>query len=118
MENRFIDIAAEIGADYKLFGTLLLQDVSGSIIKTIEIAEDGNPVRITVEIMRQWLQAKGRLPVNWPTLVRYLRDVKLFIVAENIERTLSTMIPLPTPCKSPFYNQVFLQEGYIFVVFF
>ena len=117
VKDGIIDIVAMIGTDYKLFGTLLLEDSIGSIIRAIERAHDDS-VSITVEIMRQWLQGKGIKPVTWETLVRCLRDVKLSVMADNIERTLSTMIPLPTPGKSPFYNQVFLQEGYILVVFF
>ena len=70
VKNRFIDIAAKIGTDYELFGTFLLQDKDRNKVKTIERSERGDPLRITVEILRQWLQGNGKLPVNWQTLIQ------------------------------------------------
>ena len=85
MNNGFKDIVVEIQNDYKHFGTLLLEDESGNVVKGIEKAsKDGLPVDITVEILRQWLQGRGRLPVTWQTLVKCLRDAKLNVAADYI----------------------------------
>jgi len=70
--NGHIDIAAEIGTDYEKFVTLLLQDKNGNIIDSIAKSKHYITVDITVEILRQWLQEKGRKPVTWQTLVKCL----------------------------------------------
>ena len=84
-----MDLAEEIGADYKKFGTLLLEDKKGKKVKNIEVTEHGDPVDITVEILTQWLQGKGRKPVAWQTLVKCLRDTDLNALADNMESLLS-----------------------------
>ena len=49
----------------------------------------GDPVDITVEILKQWLKGKGRMPNTWQTLVKCLRDTDLYVLADNIENSLS-----------------------------
>ena len=88
VKNGFIDIAAKIGTDYELFGTFLLQDNDGNKVKTIERSERGDPLRITVEILRQWLQGNGKLPVSWQTLVQCLRNSNLNVISDSIETSL------------------------------
>ena len=89
MNSGFKDIAAEIQNDYKHFGTLLLKDDSGNIVKSIENdSKNRHPVDFTVEILQQWLQGKGKLPVTWQTLIECLRDAKLNVAADYIEGTL------------------------------
>ena len=89
MNSGFKDIAAEIQNNHELFGTLLLEDTNGNIVKGIVKASNENPVDITVEILRQWLEGKGKLPVTWQTLIKCLRDAKLIVAAHSIEGTLS-----------------------------
>ena len=67
-----MDLAIEIGTDYEKFGTLLLEDEKGNKVKNIKVSEHGDPVDITVEILKQWLQGKGKEPVTWQTLVKCL----------------------------------------------
>ena len=88
VRNGFIDIAAKIGTDYELFGTFLLQDNDGNKVKTIERSEHDDPLRITVEILRQWLQGNGKLPVSWETLVQCLRNSNLNVISDSIETSL------------------------------
>ena len=88
MKHGFIDIAAKIGTDYELFGTFLLQDNDGNKVKTIERSERGDSLRITVEILRQWLQGNGKLPVSWQTLVQCLRNSNLNVISDSIETSL------------------------------
>ena len=87
--NGHIDLAEEIGADYEKFGTLLLEDNNGNKVKNIEVSECGDPVKITVEILRQWLQGKGIKPVTWQTLVKCLRDTDLTTLVDNMKNSLS-----------------------------
>ena len=88
VRNGFIDIAAKIGTDYELFGTFLLQDNDGNKVKSIERSERGDPLRITVEILRQWLQGNGKMPVSWQTLVQCLRNSNLNVISDSIETSL------------------------------
>ena len=109
MKGEFKDILTEIQNEHKRFGTLLLKDDSGNIIKGIEKAStNGNPVDITVEILRQWLQGTGRLPVTWQTLVECLRDAKLNVAADYIEGAMSQEgnVPVSTgTCTGPGQQQ-------------
>lgn len=88
-----IDIAAEVGTDYELFGTLLLEDKSGSKVKTIDKGKRGDAVDITAEILRLWLQGKGKQPVTWQTLIECLQDMKLNVLASKIKSGLSEQPP-------------------------
>lgn len=98
----FKDITVEIGSEYESFGTLLLKDEGGSKVKNIEKEKRGHPVDITVEILRQWLQGKGREPVTWQTLVECLQDAQLNVLANIIESTLSQeKQPAGQPSQQP-----------------
>lgn len=85
-----IDIAEKIGTNYEHFGTLLLNDNDGTKVKNIEMSKRGDPVHITVEILKQWRQGKGRRPVTWQTLVDCLRGTGLNVLADKIEHSLSS----------------------------
>ena len=85
----FIDIAMEIGPDYEKFGTLLLEDMNGNKVKIIRMSKRDDPVDITDEILQQWLQGKGRMPVTWRTLMKCLRDIDLNVLADKIDHSLS-----------------------------
>ena len=91
---------AEIQNAYEHFGTLLLEDENGSKIKGVTMAAHGTPVDITVEILHQWLQGRGRLPVTWRTLVECLEDAKLNVAAGHIENALSQEVNSDVPDSS------------------
>ena len=84
-----MDIAIQIGTDYEKFGTLLLEDEKGNRIKNIKVSERGDPVDITVEILKQWLQGKGKEPVTWQTLVTCLRATSLNALVDNMKSSIS-----------------------------
>ena len=58
-------------------------------VKNIKVLERDDLLLITVEILRQWLQGKGKKPVTWQTLVICLQDTGLYVLAENIDDSLS-----------------------------
>ena len=93
VKDGFKDIVADIQNDYKQLGMRLLEDSSGLRIKGIEKDKRGNPVDITDEILQQWLQGSGRLPVTWETLITCLQDAKLNVAAGYIEDALSQEDP-------------------------
>ena len=57
-------------------------------MKSIERSERGDPLRITVEILRQWLQGNGKLPVSWQTLVQCLQNSNLNVISDSIKTSL------------------------------
>ena len=89
MKDGHIDIAAEIPPDYGKFGTLLLEDKTGNEVESIRISKHNDPLLIKVEILRQWLQGKGKNPVKWQTLVTCLRATGLTVLADRIDDSLS-----------------------------
>ena len=91
VKDSFIDIVEEIATNYRHFGTRLLNDDGGSKVRIIEMKHE-DPVDITVEILEQWLQGKGRLPDTWQTLVKCLRELKLHVLANSIQSSLSQHI--------------------------
>ena len=80
----------EIQNDYERLGSLLLNDGNGVEVKGITMAEDNDPVKITTEILRRWLQGKGILPVTWQTLIKCLREAELNTAADYIEAGFSS----------------------------
>jgi len=45
----------------------------------------GNAERINDEILQEWISGKGKMLVNWKTLIEVLQDVELSILASEIE---------------------------------
>ena len=88
VKDQFENIVAAIQNDYEHFGIQLLEDSNGVRIKGIEKSNRGDSVAITVEILRQWLQGKGRTPVTWQTFVECLRESGLNVPADYIEAAL------------------------------
>ena len=89
MKDGHIDIAQEIGTDYEKFGTLLLEDKTGNKVNSIKESEQGDPLPVTVKILRQWLKGKGKEPVTWRTLVTCLRATGLNVLADSVDHSLS-----------------------------
>ena len=89
VKNGHIDIAEEIGSDYEKFGTLLLEDKTGNKVKNIRVSEREDLLLIKVEILKQWLQGKGKEPVTWQTLMTCLRATGLTVLADRIDDSLS-----------------------------
>ena len=80
-----IDIIEKIGANYKKFGVLLLEDETGSKISSILSRWREDPEQITNEIVRRWLSGEGKRPVTWKTLTEVLHDSRLSYIAKEIE---------------------------------
>ena len=73
----------EIGARYSLFGKLLLEDDTGTLIGSIA-GKHSDEKKINVEIFEQWIAGRGKHPVNWKTLAKVLYDIELSTLAEEI----------------------------------
>ncbi|CAI8035671.1 hypothetical protein GBAR_LOCUS19984 [Geodia barretti] len=79
-----LEIPEGIATSYTTFGIFLLNDETGDKVNIIEDEHRGNPKRISRSILGEWLRGKG-LPVTWETLVKALRDTKLFALADKVQ---------------------------------
>ena len=85
MADGKVNLAKKIGADYTMFGVLLLDDDTGEQITAIENEYKCNADRINFRVLQLWVQGKGKQPVTWATLVTVLQDIGLVKLANDIE---------------------------------
>ena len=83
-----IKIIKCIGTHYDVLGTLLLQDNDGTVTQAIRDQYHHDAAKINYDIMRQWIQGKGRQPVQWSTLIDVLKKIELSVLAKKIEDVL------------------------------
>ena len=84
-----LNVPEQVGTHFQKFGTLLLEDKTGTKVDNIEDELHGKPERINRKILQYWLQGKG-LPVTWETLMHTLRDCGLNGLADHIQTSLYT----------------------------
>ena len=80
-----LKIPQHVGANYKMFGTFLLNDVIGSRVNSIERQCLGKPENINITILEEWLTGKGK-SCTWQILIETLRDCGLTVLADQVER--------------------------------
>ena len=83
-----INILEQIGTDYWKLGVLLLEDATGKVTKAIIEQYHYDATNINLEILQRWIQGKGKLPVEWSTLVEVLKNIELVQLANEIEQNL------------------------------
>ena len=66
---------------------LLLNDETGAKNKATESECHQDSKRITLEIIKQWMEGKGR-PIIWDVLIHVLNDIGLTTLARDIEEEL------------------------------
>ena len=88
-----INLVKEIGGEYSTFGILLLEDVDGSKVSSIEKELLKNAVDINRRIFTLWLSGKGKQPVTWSTLAGVLCDADLNRLAAIIEAAKLDILP-------------------------
>ena len=104
--ERRINIAQEIGTKYYYFGILLLEDTTGGRLHNMERQYREDAEKINLEILCEWINGKGKLPVSWKTLIEVLRDIGLHVLASEIDvklvsvETLEEEIQLPLQTHS------------------
>ena len=82
-DKKNISIPVEIGNKYIQFGTLILEDESGTSIYSME-HKHRDAERINMEILCEWLKGKGKQPVTWATLIEVLHDIELTTLADTV----------------------------------
>ena len=80
-----VNIVQEIGTNYFALGPLLLKDDTGAVTEAIISKHQRDADAINQEILKKWLQGKGKRPVNWSTLIDVLKDMELSELAEMIQ---------------------------------
>ena len=79
-----LKIPEEVGEHYRNFGTLLLDDKTGSLVDIAEKSCHYQPDDIVTMILRKWLQ-EGPTPVTWDNLIQVLRDCGLQTLADYVQ---------------------------------
>ena len=83
-----INVLEQIGTHYWELGVLLLDDTTGEVTQTIIEHHHLDATKINLQIFQKWIQGKGKLPVEWSTLVEVLKDIGLVQLANEIEQNL------------------------------
>jgi hypothetical protein len=78
------NIPRKVGIKHFDFGTHLLQDTTGTFIRSLEVELSLNSERINQRILQLWLDGEGR-PVSWATLVEVLNIIQKGELAKQIE---------------------------------
>ena len=82
-----INVLKQIGTHYRELGILLLNDTTGEVTQAF-VKHHHHAIDINHAIFQRWIQGKGKLPVEWSTLVEVLKDIGLSELASEIEQTL------------------------------
>ena len=81
---RKLNIIESIALQHSMLSTLLLND---DITKAVG-QSSRDSFRITFEVLKQWIQGKGRTPITWETLVKVLESIDLRVLAREINDSL------------------------------
>ena len=69
-------------------GVLLLDDATAEVTQAIIEQYSHDTTKIICKIVQKWIQGKGKLPVEWSTLVGVLKDIGLHMLANEMEQNL------------------------------
>ena len=76
-----LKVPQEVGAHYKTFGILLLNDDTGCRVDGIKGA---SPSDIVISILQEWIAGRGR-PRTWQALIETLKDCELTALSDKIQ---------------------------------
>lgn len=83
-----INIAEEIGVDWRMVGSSLLDDKYGKIMPAIAEKYRNNASDINMDVLSQWIQGKGIADCTWHALLRVLKR-HCRALAERVEEALT-----------------------------
>ena len=83
-----INVLEHIGVHYRQLGVLLLDDATAEVTQAIIEQCSHDTTKIICKIVQKWIQGKGKLPIEWSTLVRVLKDIGLHMLADEMEQHL------------------------------
>ena len=79
-----LKVPQQVGANYSMFGIILLNDKTGSRVRSFKKECQGDAEDVMLRILQEWIEGKG-LPVTWESLIQTLRDVELTVLADHIQ---------------------------------
>ena len=85
-----IDIADRIGTSYPKFGSILLNDVHGTVVQNIFQDKLKEIIPTNMEILRKWLTGSGIRPVTWQTLIKVMEASENTELARQIIEALTS----------------------------
>ena len=80
-----LKVPQQIGAHYKVFGTFLLNDETGSRVDAIKRAPLSEPEDIVINILQEWIAGRGK-PRTWQALIETLKECELTVLTDKIQR--------------------------------
>ena len=83
-----VNVLERVGTHYWKLGILLLEDATGEVTQAIIEHHHEDATKINLQIFQKWIQGKGKLPVEWSTLIEVLKDIGLSEIAIEMEQTL------------------------------
>ena len=83
--ERRINIPQEIGIQSYDFSKFLLEDDTGARTRSIAYKHRDDAEQINMEVLRQWINGRGKQPITWKTLTEVLHDIELNTLAGDIE---------------------------------
>ena len=84
-----INVAQEIGIQWWIVGTTLLDDTKGTIMPAIAHQFGNNALLINMEVLSRWIQGKGIPDCTWRALLKALRE-PCRALAESMREVLTT----------------------------
>ena len=67
-----------------MFGIILLNDQTGSRIRSFKKECQGDAEDVMLRILQEWIEGKG-LPVTWESVIQTLKDIELTSLADHIQ---------------------------------
>lgn len=84
----YINLVKRIQGEYKIFGTLILNDHSKAVMNGLERTHNGRAVDITEAVLAMWINGENT-PVTWDQFLSTLRDSDLSGLATLVESGLT-----------------------------
>ena len=82
-------IIETIATNWKDLEYLLDFDRTGRTVHRIAREHQLRPIDCCTEMLREWLQGRGRQPATWATLIDLLKDADINDLAESLEGMMS-----------------------------
>ena len=80
-----VEVISTIAAKWERFGNLLGFDEMGHTLERIAKDHPQDAEGCCTQMMREWLEGKGRQPATWAILIDLLKDAKINYLAQELE---------------------------------
>ena len=90
-DGQKVEIVAAVAKKWKEIGVLLDFDATGQHLDTIETGYEKDPSSCCQAMFQHWLKGNG-VEQTWGTLIDILKDCKLRMLAESVEKILMASV--------------------------